>query len=103
MREAQVLIEQWRNHYNTLRPHSALGYRPPAPQTGAIVPAGDDQSQRHLALCHYLKNDYRTAYQIADEIAARYPAWVDIQVLTEAFRISASVSESSAIKCRMVC
>jgi len=33
LREAQVLIEQWRNHYNTLRPHSALGYRPPAPQT----------------------------------------------------------------------
>ena len=27
-----ILIEQWRNHYNTLRPHSALGYRPPAPQ-----------------------------------------------------------------------
>jgi len=33
LREAQVLIEQWRNHYNTLRPHSPLGYRPPAPQT----------------------------------------------------------------------
>ena len=33
LREAQVLIEQWRNHYNTLRPHSALGYQPPAPQT----------------------------------------------------------------------
>jgi hypothetical protein len=28
-----VLIEQWRNHYNTIRPHSALGYRPPAPET----------------------------------------------------------------------
>jgi len=34
--EAEVLIEQWRNHYNTVRPHSSLGYRPPAPQT--IVP-----------------------------------------------------------------
>ncbi|MDE2239206.1 MAG: integrase core domain-containing protein, partial [Rhodospirillales bacterium] len=33
LKEAQILIEQWRNHYNTLRPHSALGYRPPAPQT----------------------------------------------------------------------
>jgi len=32
MREAQVLIEQWRIHYNTKRPHSSLGYRPPAPQ-----------------------------------------------------------------------
>ena len=32
LREAQVLIEQWRQHYNTVRPHSALGYRPPAPE-----------------------------------------------------------------------
>lgn len=33
LREAQILIEQWRTHYNTKRPHSALGYRPPAPET----------------------------------------------------------------------
>jgi transposase InsO family protein len=32
LREAQVLIEQWRAHYNTARPQSALGYRPPAPE-----------------------------------------------------------------------
>ena len=32
LREAQIIIEQWRRHYNTARPHSALGYRPPAPQ-----------------------------------------------------------------------
>lgn len=31
LKEAQVVIEQWRKFYNTLRPHSALGYRPPAP------------------------------------------------------------------------
>lgn len=31
--EAQVLIEQWRREYNTVRPHSRLGYRPPAPET----------------------------------------------------------------------
>ena len=30
--EAQVLVERWRRHYNTVRPHSALGYRPPAPE-----------------------------------------------------------------------
>ncbi len=29
--EAKVLIEQWRVHYNTARPHFSLGYRPPAP------------------------------------------------------------------------
>ena len=33
LHEAQVLIERWRVHYNTKRPHSSLGYRPPAPQT----------------------------------------------------------------------
>jgi putative transposase len=32
LEEAKVLIERWRRHYNTVRPHSALGYRPPAPE-----------------------------------------------------------------------
>lgn len=32
LREAKVLIERWRMHYNTARPHSSLGYRPPAPE-----------------------------------------------------------------------
>ena len=35
--EAKILIERWRREYNTVRPHSALGYRPPAPAT--IMPA----------------------------------------------------------------
>ena len=35
-REAQVLSEWWRQHYNTVRPHSALGYRPPAPAARAF-------------------------------------------------------------------
>jgi transposase InsO family protein len=33
MTEARVLIEQWRREYNTIRPHSSLRYRPPAPET----------------------------------------------------------------------
>jgi hypothetical protein len=37
LREAQVLIEAWRRHYNAVRPHSALGHRPPA--TGHRPPA----------------------------------------------------------------
>ncbi len=36
LREAQIVIEQWRKHYNTKRPHSAIGYRPPAPES--IIP-----------------------------------------------------------------
>lgn len=38
LKEAQVVIEQWRNQYNTIRPHSSLGYRPPAPQTSTSQP-----------------------------------------------------------------
>ena len=33
LKEAQIIIEDWRRHYNTKRPHSALEYRPPAPET----------------------------------------------------------------------
>ena len=36
LKEAQILIEMWRKHYNTIRPHSALGYRPPVP--AAVLP-----------------------------------------------------------------
>jgi len=36
LKEARIVIEQWRRHYNTKRPHSALGYRPPAPES--IIP-----------------------------------------------------------------
>ena len=32
LEEAKVLIEQWRREYNQVRPHSALGYQPPAPE-----------------------------------------------------------------------
>lgn len=33
LREAKVIIEQWRRQYNTIRPHTSLGYRPPVPET----------------------------------------------------------------------
>ena len=33
LEEAKVLVEQWRHHYNTVRPHCSLNYRPPAPET----------------------------------------------------------------------
>ena len=32
LREAQVIIEGWRRHYNTVRPHGSIGYKPPAPE-----------------------------------------------------------------------
>lgn len=36
LREAQILIERWCQHYNTRRPHSSLGYKPPAPEV--VIP-----------------------------------------------------------------
>jgi transposase InsO family protein len=32
LKEARIVIEDWRRHYNTVRPHSSLGYHPPAPE-----------------------------------------------------------------------
>jgi putative transposase len=37
LHEAQIVIESWRRHYNTVRPHASLGYKPPAPEV--FVPA----------------------------------------------------------------
>jgi hypothetical protein len=44
LREAQVIIEKWCIHYNTRRPHSALGYRPPAPATIPLNPTPLDET-----------------------------------------------------------
>ena len=38
LKEAQILIEAWRRHYNAIRPHSALGWRPPAPHVRVAAP-----------------------------------------------------------------
>ena len=37
LREAQIVIEIWRRHFNAVRPHASLGYKPPAPEV--FVPA----------------------------------------------------------------
>jgi putative transposase len=37
LREAEIIIESWRRHYNTVRPHASIGYRAPAPEV--FVPA----------------------------------------------------------------
>ncbi len=44
--EAKVLIERWRQAYNTVRPHSALGYRPPAPEARQPCAAASAAPQR---------------------------------------------------------
>jgi transposase InsO family protein len=47
LKETKTVIEAWRRHYNAIRPHSSLGYRPPAPQ--ATVWPSDQQSNSQLA------------------------------------------------------
>src|SRR5271170_3033001 len=44
LKEATVAIEQWRNQYNTIRPHSSLNYRRPAPQTSTALSLQLDRS-----------------------------------------------------------
>jgi putative transposase len=44
LKEAKAVIGQWRSHYNAVRPHSSLGYRPPAPQAFSPVPPPLDQA-----------------------------------------------------------
>jgi transposase InsO family protein len=46
LKEAQVIIERWRQEYNTFRPHSPLGNKPPAPEAFQLPLGG--HSYRHL-------------------------------------------------------
>ena len=44
LKEAQIVVEQWRKHCNTIRPHSSLGYRPPAPPAFKLLQPPLDQA-----------------------------------------------------------
>jgi putative transposase len=46
--EAKVLIEAWRRHYNTVRPQSGLGYRPPAPEAATPPSPASGSASLHL-------------------------------------------------------
>jgi putative transposase len=55
LKEVQVLAERWRIHYNTVRPHSSLGYRPPVPlarQIEANTGHGKVESKERFPLFH---------------------------------------------------
>jgi putative transposase len=43
MKELRVLAERWRVHYNTIRPHSSLGYRSPAPEAWLTNNTGHEE------------------------------------------------------------
>ena len=55
LQELLVLAERWRVHYNTVRPHSSLGYRPPAPEawrTETKTGYGEMESKLRFPLPH---------------------------------------------------
>ena len=56
--EAKVLIERWRRHYNGSRPHSSLGYRPPAPE--AIIPLEPCSATLRTAQAEWTEPDVLT-------------------------------------------
>ncbi len=56
--EAKVLVERWRRDYNTVRPHSSLGYRPPAPEVievGATHSASGQAPLRSVPSLRYAR------------------------------------------------
>jgi transposase InsO family protein len=53
LKEAKVLIEEWRKTYNTIRPHSSIGYRPPTPEAVLAVPWTAEKQASERAEGHF--------------------------------------------------
>jgi transposase InsO family protein len=62
MKEIRVLTERWRKHYNTVRPHSSLGYKPPAPEVWVAksLGCGEMENATRFPLPHTPDCDYRS-------------------------------------------
>jgi hypothetical protein len=62
MKEIRVLAERWRVHYNTVRPHSSLGYRAPAPEAWVAKSFGygEVETATRFPLLHTPDCDYRS-------------------------------------------
>jgi hypothetical protein len=61
IKELGVLAERWRVHYNTVRPHSSLGYKPPAPEawlTATSKGHGEVGSAKRFPLLHAPDGEY---------------------------------------------
>ncbi len=61
MKELRVLVERWRVHYNTVRPHSSLGYQPPAPEAWLTTTRkgyGEVETATRFPLLHTPDGDY---------------------------------------------
>ena len=60
LKEVQVLAQRWRVYYNTKRPHSSLGYRPPATEAWAAksMGHGEVETATRFPLLHTPDGDY---------------------------------------------
>jgi putative transposase len=68
MKELRVLVERWRVHYNTVRPHSSLGYKPPAPEawlTATSKGHGEVETATRFPLLHTPDGDGITNSSVA--------------------------------------
>ena len=67
LKEAQIVIEQWRVEYNTRRPHSSLGYRPPAPEAWLAnnTGHGEVETATRFPLLHTPDGDGITTSSVA--------------------------------------
>ena len=59
LKEAQVIIDDWRKHYNHIRPHSALGYKPPMP----MMNVNGDLASASLHQDHHLYQNNSEHYE----------------------------------------
>src|SRR4051794_30347003 len=80
LREAQIVIESWRRHYNAIRPHASIGYRAPAPEVFvpalAAWPAAQPRPAPPAMLPRQVRGQTRTSAPGRDRAwaAARHPA-----------------------------
>lgn len=68
LKELRVLAERWRVHYNTVRPHSSLCYKPPAPETRLPIVSqghGEVETAARLPLLHTPDGDGMSLKSVA--------------------------------------
>ena len=68
LKEAQILTERWRAYYNTERPHSALGYRPPAPQAILSTQTGHGDVENKERFPHLHTPGYDDGHRSKDAL-----------------------------------
>ncbi|ODA93783.1 hypothetical protein BFX40_13520 [Mesorhizobium sp. SEMIA 3007] len=61
--EAKIIIESWHRHYNTVRPHGSIGFKPPAPEV--FIPATPRPILLTFTLGHSVGADQQAALRFS--------------------------------------